>query len=181
MGIEYLNNKQFEINIAKYIKCKKDKIEYESIIGSFKETKSKKKLKLLEETNYKYKLVLIEFKNFSDQLAVDFFKIAEGIISYRKFHFVDSDDAIQEFVMTCFQKIDRFDPNYVGKNGQKAKAFNYITTCILNHYRQLYRSARNYNEFKRKYHDHLQVKTEGTPTKSKSNLVSKDKFMKNNN
>ena len=33
-----------------------------------------------------------------------------------------------------------------------------MTTCILNHFRQLYRSARNYNELKKKYHDFQQFK-----------------------
>jgi DNA-directed RNA polymerase specialized sigma subunit len=61
------------------------------------------------------------------------------------------DDAIQEGVLICFEKIDRFDP-------RKGKAFNYMTTCILNHYRQLYRSARNYNELKKKYMVYLSDK-----------------------
>jgi DNA-directed RNA polymerase specialized sigma24 family protein len=63
---------------------------------------------------------------------------------------IDQDDAVQEGVMICFEKIDRFDP-------KKGKAFNYMTTCILNHFRQLYRTARNYNELKRKYLDFIQI------------------------
>lgn len=178
MGIEYLNNKQFEANIARYMKSKQAKTKCEDVISKFKETKNKKKIQIQSETQIQYKTILLEFKDSSNQLASDFFKIAEGVISYRKFHFVDSDDAIQEFVMICFEKIDRFDPNYVSKSGQKAKAFNYITTCILNHYRQLYRTARNYNELKKKYHDHLQVKTETGSSQTKSNTINKDKFIK---
>ena len=53
----------------------------------------------------------------------------------------------------CFEKINRFDP-------RKGKAFNYMTTCILNHFRQLYRSARNYNELKKRYHSFLSDKFE---------------------
>jgi len=57
--------------------------------------------------------------------------------------------------MICFEKVGRFDPNYVGKNGQKAKAFNYLTTCCLNHYRQLYRTSKNYLELKRRYQEFI--------------------------
>ena len=60
--------------------------------------------------------------------------------------------------MICFEKVDRFNPNFVGKNGQKAKAFNYLTTCCLNHYRQLYRTAKNYIELKKRYQDFVTKK-----------------------
>lgn len=60
--------------------------------------------------------------------------------------------------MICFEKVDRFNPNYIGKNGQKAKAFNYLTTCCLNHYRQLYRTAKNYIELKKRYQDFIAKK-----------------------
>jgi hypothetical protein len=62
-------------------------------------------------------------------------------------------------VMICFEKIDRFDP-------RKGKAFNYMTTCILNHFRQLYRTARNYNELKKKYLKHLQIVVSRTIVKN---------------
>lgn len=88
------------------------------------------------------------FKDFQTQLAYAFYILAENITNYAKFSGIDVDDAIQEGVLICFEKIDRFDP-------RKGKAFNYMTTCILNHYRQLYRSARNYNELKKRYMVHL--------------------------
>jgi DNA-directed RNA polymerase specialized sigma24 family protein len=79
---------------------------------------------------------------------------------------------VQEGVMICFEKIDRFDP-------KKGKAFNYMTTCVLNHFRQLYRTARNYNELKRKYLDFVQLQFDQKlpPLKTKSfykkhNIVS---------
>lgn len=77
---------------------------------------------------------------------------------------------MQEFVMICFDKMERFDPNYIGKSGKKAKAFNYMTTCILNHYRQLYRSARNYNELKKKFQASLQQNDKFSKGKIKKNL-----------
>ena len=50
-----------------------------------------------------------------------------------------------------FESAEKFDP-------QKGKAFNYMTTCILNHFRQLWRSARNYQELKKRYNDIIQLK-----------------------
>ena len=86
-------------------------------------------------------------------LTIAFYLLSENIVRYRKFNLIDADDAIQEGVMICFEKVDRFDPS-------KGKAFNYMTTCIINHFRQLYRTARNYNELKKKYQDHLSVSME---------------------
>jgi DNA-directed RNA polymerase specialized sigma subunit len=79
--------------------------------------------------------------------------LSENIANYAKFSGIDIDDAIQEGVLICFEKINRFDP-------RKGKAFNYMTTCILNHFRQLYRSARNYNELKKRYQNFLSDKFE---------------------
>lgn len=162
MPVEYLNNKVFEANIVKFKQAKQNMLRYEMIIYDLKEavdkktTTSKKRGETLKVKENEYKMICKEFKDSQAQLASDFSKIAEGIISYRKFYFVESEDAIQEFIMTCFDKIDRFDPNYVNKNGQKTKAFNYTSTVVLNCYRQLYRTARNYNELKRKFGEHLQ-------------------------
>ena len=46
--------------------------------------------------------------------------------------------------------MEKFDPT-------KGKAFNYMTTCILNHFRQLWRTAKNYNELKKKYSKIFQI------------------------
>ncbi len=74
--------------------------------------------------------------------------------------------------MICFDKIDRFDPS-------KGKAFNYMTTCILNHYRQLYRTARNYNELQRKFGNHLRSQSDEPTSRTKSMTIAKDKYSKN--
>ena len=170
MTIEYLNNKVFENNIAKFKSSKQNKAKYELIIDDLNESCCKVenliKIELLRQKKIEYQKILKDYNDSQSQLAMAFFTLSENIIRYRKFHFVDVDDAIQEFVMICFEKIDRFDP-------KKGKAFNYMTTCILNHYRQLYRTARNYNELKKKYHDYLQIKTE--ETKIRSNALAKDK------
>jgi hypothetical protein len=98
----------------------------------------------LEESERLYKEACNNFKEFQNQLAHAFYILSENIANYAKFGGIDIDDAIQEGVLICFEKINRFDP-------RKGKAFNYMTTCILNHFRQLYRSARNYNELKKRY------------------------------
>lgn len=173
MTSEYLNNKVFEGNIARFKQSKQDKSRYELIISDLDESsrkvKSLLKSELLKKKQTEYQQIMKDYIDSQGQLALAFFTLSENIIRYRKFHFVDVDDAIQEFVMICFEKIDRFDPI-------KGKAFNYMTTCILNHYRQLYRTARNYNELKKKYHDFLQVQTEGINVKARSTALAKDKF-----
>ncbi len=162
---EYLNNKDLEIAIAKFKQSRQDKIRYGLIIEDLRGASSRRGDGFLTDAlTAKTKSLRSAEREHADSqglLAGSFFKLAENILRYRKFHFVDTDDAVQEFVMICFEKIDRFDP-------VKGKAFNYMTTCILNHYRQLYRTARNYNELKRKYHDHLQVQQDSS-TKTNRN------------
>ena len=172
MTTEYLNNKVLEANIARFKQSKRDKKRYELIIEDLTQSQAKKSVsrsELLQKNQTSYQRTLRDHRESQDQLAIAFFTLSSNIIRYRKFHFVDEDDAIQEFVLICFEKIDRFNP-------KKGKAFNYMTTCILNHYRQLYRTARNYNELKKKYHDYLQVQNEPATVRSKSNTIARDKF-----
>jgi DNA-directed RNA polymerase specialized sigma24 family protein len=97
----------------------------------------------------------MEHDRLQEQLAYFFYELSENIIKAFNFKLIDYDDALQEGVLIALQKVDRFDHNYIGKNGKKAKAFNYMTTCILNHFRQLYRGAKNHHELQRKYYNHL--------------------------
>ena len=168
MATEYLNNKSFEAVIQSFQTHKRQKSKYELILKDLEETHLRRKAKYkdnikrdsLRKRQREYEETCTHFKDCQDQLACAFDILLENIANYAKFSGIDIDDAIQEGVLICFEKVDRFNPNYVGKNGQKAKAFNYMTTCILNHYRQLYRSARNYHELKKKYHNFLQDKFE---------------------
>lgn len=73
-----------------------------------------------------------------------FYLLSENIIRAFQFSMVEEQDAKQEAVLVCLRKIERFEES-------RGKAFNYFTTMILNHYRQLYRSARNYNELKKRF------------------------------
>ncbi len=164
MTVEYLNNKEFEYNIIGFKKIKQDKCKYELILEDITESynrfKNPVRKELLERKQQEYRKVLLDHHVLENKLATSFLTLSENIIRYRKFHFVDSDDAIQEFVLTCFEKIDRF-------NVLKGKAFSFFSTIILNCYRQMYRSARNYNELKTKYKDHLSTE----PVKNKKNKI----------
>ena len=156
---EYLNNKTFELIIKEFQFYKRKKFRSEFIVNDFKETNDLRQLKynddlkkdiLLEKEESKIQTIH-KYEEYQSQLAYAFYILSENIANYAKFTGIDIDDAIQEGVLICFEKIDRFDP-------RKGKAFNYMTTCILNHYRQLYRSARNYNELKKRYHTFLSDK-----------------------
>jgi DNA-directed RNA polymerase sigma subunit (sigma70/sigma32) len=160
MSNEYLNNKNFEAIISAFQIAKKQKIRCEMMLGDLTETYERKQrmnnaivFEPLNEKKIKYEDVCEVYKNYQEQLAYAFYLLSENIANYARFSGIDIDDAIQEGVLICFEKIDRFDP-------RKGKAFNYMTTCVLNHYRQIYRSIRNYNELKRRYHTHLQDKFE---------------------
>ena len=155
MASEYLNNKTFEILIVKFQTAKKERIKYQLLMDDILETekRTEKRGKFSKplswvKTEQAFQKANSEFKEIQDDLATTFYTLSQNIVRYAKFNLIDQDDAVQEGVMICFEKIDRFDP-------KKGKAFNYMTTCILNHFRQLYRTARNYNELKRKYLDHL--------------------------
>lgn len=158
MSSEYLNNKFFEKIIVQFQTSKKEKCRLEILIEDIKKTIDIKKVRKLDYTNNKIDLknkensyisTTEEHEQTKKNLAIAFFTLSENIVKYAKFQLIDADDAIQEGVMICFDKINRFD-------SRKGKAFNYMTTCILNHFRQLYRSARNYNELKKKYLKHVQ-------------------------
>lgn len=137
------------------------------MVGDCQETHNRRLIKYKDEVKkdrlddvvVKYNESCVNFKDFQNQLAYAFYILAENITNYAKFSGIDVDDAIQEGVLICFEKIDRFDP-------RKGKAFNYMTTCILNHYRQLYRSARNYNELKKKYMIYLSDKFDSVITRN---------------
>ncbi len=160
MASEYLNNKTFERMIGKFQQSKKGKARYELFIKDLEDTLERKTGREIclkkEETKLAeifdiYKDIKIDYHAAQKELATAFYVLAENIVRFAKFNLIEDDDAIQEGVMICFDKIDRFDP-------RKGKAFNYMTTCVLNHFRQLYRTSRSFHEFKKKYHDFLQLK-----------------------
>lgn len=156
---EYLNNKVFEKMINQFQNSKREKSKLALLMEEIKDTILRKKIRKVKSTENKNMLkeketqlasVSFDHEDCKNKLAVAFFTLSENIVRYAKFQLIDSDDAVQEGVMICFDKIDRFD-------SRKGKAFNYMTTCILNHFRQLYRTSRNYNELKKRYLNHIQI------------------------
>lgn len=167
MTTEYLNNSKFESVIVRFQNSKKQKCKYEICINDLegaisRGNKSESVAAKLEKFSKLYREANSAYSESQGQLAMAFLTLSENIVRYAKFNLIDIDDAIQEGVVICFEKIDRFDP-------KKGKAFNYMTTCILNHMRQLYRTARNYTELKRKYQDFLQTQVEKVLLKQKLN------------
>jgi DNA-directed RNA polymerase specialized sigma subunit len=167
---EYLNNRTFENLIVRFQQAKKERTKYQLFVDDIKATEQRtmvrgkyKKPSSWASTEKEYHTVSFQYQEVQNELAEAFYTLSQNIVRYAKFNLIDQDDAVQEGVMICFEKIDRFDP-------QKGKAFNYMTTCILNHFRQLYRTARNYNELKRKYLDFLQIQLDQQipPSKAKS-------------
>ena len=164
MANEYLNNKSFEFVIQSFQTFKRKKKRFEMIILDLRTTHERRLVKYndnikeqaLNDRIQQYELTCQDFNTCQDKLATAFYILSQNIANYAKFSGIDIDDAIQEGVLICFEKVDRFNPNYRGKNGQKPKAFNYMTTCVLNHFRQLYRSAKNYQELTNKYRQYLQ-------------------------
>lgn len=156
---EYLNNKNFEKIIDEFQNSKRDQLKLGMIIQEIRETLHRKKTRKVDASMNRKQLKQKEneleiahdiHEESRNKLAIAFFTLSENIVRYAKFKLIDQDDAVQEGVMICFDKIDRFD-------SRKGKAFNYMTTCILNHFRQLYRTSRNYNELKMKYLNHIQT------------------------
>jgi hypothetical protein len=173
MASEYLNNKTFEALIVRFQKVKRERVKHQLFMDDIIATQQRtmrrgrfKKPALWCEVEEIFKKLAFDYENAQDDLAIAFYTLSENIVRYAKFNLIDQDDAIQEGVMICFEKIDRFDP-------KKGKAFNYMTTCILNHFRQLYRTARNYNELKRKYLDFVQIQLDCKIPNSKTKSLYK--------
>lgn len=118
----------------------------EEIIAKFQEAKHKR----LKDQKYQELYELHQ-----EELAYFFYELSANIMRTFNFKLLDPDDALQEGVLIALQKVDRFDHTFVGKKGQKAKAFNYLTTCILNHFKQLHRGVKNRYDLQRRYYEHL--------------------------
>ena len=147
--MDYVNNKLLENNILlfqKYLKTKKkcDYLKSDCEIDKLNVGENKAVLqfdvKLYEENNKKLKEV-------QDYLATEFFILAQNIVRFTNYQSVDVDDAVQEGVYICLSRVERFDPT------RGSKAFNFLTTCLIHHLRQIYRSNKNFIELKRKYCD----------------------------
>lgn len=172
MSTEYLNNKVFEKLIINFQQTKKEKLKYEIFNEDIKKQKeNKRKSALLEIPEDQPNKAIKQHFDAQEELAKAFLLLSQNIVKYAKFSHIGEDDSIQEGVLICFERAEKFD-------SQKGKAFNYLTTCILNHFKQLYRSARNYQELKRKINELYQRKLEDAIPYRKKEKNS-NKFFKN--
>lgn len=153
MANEYLSNPYLESLIARFQEAKRERLRFEMIAEDNLCRDQRRNRKQRDKNNADLEEIKIKFKEVQSELAMAFYILSENLVRYAKFNLIDPDDAIQEGVLICFEKIDRFDPS-------KGKAFNYMTTCIFNHLKQHHRTIRNYNELKRKYHNFLQDTTD---------------------
>lgn len=147
LSTEYLNNRVFEKLIINFQQTKKEKIKYQIFYDDISKQKiNNRKNKLFEIPEGQPEKSIKEHFVAQEELAHAFLLLSQNIVKYAKFSHIGEDDGIQEGVLICFERAEKFD-------SQKGKAFNYLTTCILNHFKQLYRSARNYQELKRKINE----------------------------
>ena len=174
MPSHYLDNKKFEEVILRYQQSLRDMERHNFELEDYQETTERLGKKNIKPVYWDYhEGITIKIKNnFSQaqmELAEQFRTLSEHIVRYAKwavqFNFTDQDDAIQEGVMICFEKINRFNP-------KKGKAFNYMTTCILNHLRQLYRTSKNYKLFTERYSNFLQDKQKVIISNGKKKIVN---------
>lgn len=127
MGADYINNKALEDLVAEYKRLKKAK-----------KTKSK------------------EFIEIEDKLVKVFYILVDNISRAFKFQLIEAEDMMQEAVMLCFEKLHRFDPDYVSPiTGKKSRLFNFLSTIVLNAARQLYRNSKSHKQLQERYFDHL--------------------------
>lgn len=163
MTNEYLNNQNFEKVIRSFQAYKRQKARCEMLLKDLLETHEREcqkdenveKHEALIEQEAKHQDACKQFEECQKKLTESFYLLSQNIANYyiNSYSGFDVDDATQEAVLVCFEKIDKFDP-------RKGKAFNYMTTCIINHFRQIYRSNKNYNELKKRYHTFLQERYE---------------------
>ena len=172
MSNEYLNNKVFEKLIINFQQTKKEKLKYEIFHDDIKiQIQNNRKNKILEIPDEQPEKARKEHFKAQEELAHAFLLLSQNIVKYARFTHIGEDDSVQEGVLICFERAEKFD-------SQKGKAFNYLTTCILNHFKQLYRSARNYQELKRKINEIYQKKLEHLIPQRKREK-NQNKFFKN--
>ena len=180
MAAEYLSNSFLEDAIQRFKKSKQDKIRFRLFIEDINLSNQKrlnhKKEFIYDVTDYSdlYTDAISRFDKSNSDLAISFMTLSEHLVRYAKDIIVDPDDAIQEGAMICFAKLEQFNPNFIGKDGKKAKAFNYMTTCILNHFRQIYRTDKNYRELKERFKQFQMAKYSGFSIRNGREIHNKD-------
>lgn len=174
MKTEYLNNDFLEDTMEIYKKSRLEKVRFETIIedlrsSTAKRKKNKKKSVLADINHYhsEYARVTNEFDTAQKQLTKSFYTLTERLIGYCRDIIIDTDDALQEGVCACFEKLNKFTKG-------KGKAFNYLTTCVMNHFRQMYRGHKSYKLFKERYKEFMSHKFSSVLIKNRREIHIKD-------
>lgn len=157
MASKYLDNNLLEEAINDYRWSKRSIHKYEMLIEDInfclEDFKSESVSKNLKEKlkNLKMEEALIKAKHMpiEDRLARYFYLMAENIIRKPMFQSVEEDDAIQESVIICMEKIEHFDT-------RKGKAFSYVTQMIFHRFLHIMRNAGVYTRLKQRYLKHLE-------------------------
>lgn len=136
MKTDYINNTEFEHNIKKYLELKNN-------------SKSKEK----------------EFEIIELALTKSFYLLSEKIFRTFKFAYIDWDEALQEGVLICFDKLHRFNP-------ELGKAFVFCSAIIFNHFKQLYRQSKTHQNIKNRYKNHLIELNESKKVRRKGSNVN---------
>lgn len=81
-----------------------------------------------------------------EELSKSFYWLAERLIDHLSADRlgIDREDAIQEAVQVCWQKLSRY-------NREKGHAYNFFTTITMCWFRQICRGVKNYRELKEMY------------------------------
>lgn len=161
MATEYLNNKYLENAILNYLESRRSKAKLEMIVEDLTLSINSK-----AKTHHNYDYYLAELKKSKTtyeesqtNLATAFYVLSQNLARYAKDIIIDTDDTVQEGVLICLLKIDKFKPG-------KGKAFSYFTSVILNNSKQMYRSHKVYKLLKERYKDFLNFKMNDTIIKN---------------
>lgn len=148
-----------------------------------KSTKSKNKVFYIDPEELTK--IVLEWQDTGDKKLLDilvcdfFYRMATGIIQRYQFNLVDPLDAIQECVIACVNKADRFDPDFKAKpketqSEKNKKSFSFFTSIIINHYRGLYRVESSYLNGKVKIYN--EMKEDFHREHSNSDTISQNEF-----
>ena len=104
------------------------------------------------------------------RIICDFFYVlAYHIIVSAHFNMIDEEDAMQDAVMACFRKMQKFDP-------ERGKAFNFFTTVIFNQMRGMFKTSKSYYQLKRSFLRHQAMRLDsGNPQAQRLILYMRDR------
>ena len=110
MATEYLNNKYLENAILNYLESRRNKAKLEMIVEDLN-------ISIKSKMHHDYDHYLAELKKSKTtyeesqtNLATAFYVLSQNLARYAKDIIIDTDDTVQEGVLICLLKIDKFKP-----------------------------------------------------------------------